>query len=314
MGAEVRLEDLWCNSEELAARSFSGSIPREYECWQGLFCSGCLDPLPAGIAVLNTDFVLLQRNRTYAGYLSRYSPLGPGKALGRCYFDFIPGSKSQLEGWFREVRDLRRAGTQYDYQLRISTGGSDELTFWDAHIRPLVRSGDQTMGLLIFCLDVTSRNEPSNVIGEKNRDVDLLGRRLQDSRKALKLLLGAREELRKELEETLTATTHDLILPLLERLKNSTANQKQHALVKEIESCLLNVATSFPRKLGSPAFDLTPREILVAGLIRAGKTSKEVADMLGVSASSIDFHRNNIRRKLGITHNGTNLRSFLMTF
>jgi DNA-binding CsgD family transcriptional regulator len=313
MGSEVRLEDLWCSSEQLAARSFSGSFPQEYECWQGLFCSGCLDSLPTGIAVLNTDFVLLQSNRAYAGYLSRYSPLGPGQALGRCYFDFIPGSKSQLEGWFREVRDLRRAETRYNYQLQISTAGSDELTFWDAHVRPLVSSGDQTVGLIIFCLDVTSRNEALNVISEKNREVDFLGRSLHDSRKALKHLLGAREELRRELEEAVTASTHDLILPLLERLKNSTANQRQHALVQEIESCLLNVAASFPRKLSSPAFDLTPREILVAGLIRSGKTSKEIADMLGVGTSSIDFHRNNIRRKLGMTHNRANLRSFLMT-
>lgn len=59
-------------------------------------------------------------------------------------------------------------------------------------------------------------------------------------------------------------------------------------------------------------FGLTPREIQVARLLREAKTSKEIADQLCVSLDCIEFHRNNIRSKLGLKHTKTNLVTYLM--
>lgn len=44
---------------------------------------------------------------------------------------------------------------------------------------------------------------------------------------------------------------------------------------------------------------LTPREREVLRAIKAGLTSSEVARTIGVSTRTIEFHRSNIRRKLG---------------
>ena len=59
-------------------------------------------------------------------------------------------------------------------------------------------------------------------------------------------------------------------------------------------------------------FGLTPREIQVAGMLMEAKTSKEIAEALCVSPACIEFHRNNIRAKLGIKHTRTNLATYLM--
>lgn len=56
---------------------------------------------------------------------------------------------------------------------------------------------------------------------------------------------------------------------------------------------------------------LTPTEIHVAQLIRQGKTTKEIAELLGVAVSTVDFHRLNIRRRLKLTNKGINLQSYL---
>ena len=59
-------------------------------------------------------------------------------------------------------------------------------------------------------------------------------------------------------------------------------------------------------------FKLTSREIQVASCIFNGYTSKEIADKQCVSVACIEFHRNNIREKLGIKNTGINLFSFLL--
>jgi DNA-binding CsgD family transcriptional regulator len=62
------------------------------------------------------------------------------------------------------------------------------------------------------------------------------------------------------------------------------------------------------------SFGLTSREIQVACLLMKGKTSKEIADRLYVSLACVEFHRDNIRKKLGLKHTGTNLSTFLTAF
>jgi DNA-binding CsgD family transcriptional regulator len=58
---------------------------------------------------------------------------------------------------------------------------------------------------------------------------------------------------------------------------------------------------------------LTPQEIQVATLVKAGRTTKEISDILSISTNAVDFHRKNIRRKFGLKNQRTNLRSFLMS-
>jgi len=46
-------------------------------------------------------------------------------------------------------------------------------------------------------------------------------------------------------------------------------------------------------------------------MIKGGKTSKEIADILNLSIKTVDFHRSNIRKKLNIKKTD-NLRSYLV--
>jgi DNA-binding CsgD family transcriptional regulator len=45
---------------------------------------------------------------------------------------------------------------------------------------------------------------------------------------------------------------------------------------------------------------LSSREREVLQLIAEGRSSKEMADILGISVKTVSFHRENIKRKLGV--------------
>jgi len=56
---------------------------------------------------------------------------------------------------------------------------------------------------------------------------------------------------------------------------------------------------------------LSPRETEICNLLKAGSTNKEIAEALGISASTVQKHREIIRRKLQLTNRRINLITYL---
>jgi DNA-binding CsgD family transcriptional regulator len=48
-------------------------------------------------------------------------------------------------------------------------------------------------------------------------------------------------------------------------------------------------------------------------MIRHGNSSKEIAGILNISAKTVDTHRRNIRKKIGLNQKRANLRSYLLS-
>jgi DNA-binding NarL/FixJ family response regulator len=67
----------------------------------------------------------------------------------------------------------------------------------------------------------------------------------------------------------------------------------------EVRAQLVDRAFHRTRALRSPEpVSLSPRELDVMEQIKAGKTSKEIAQRLGISPRTVELHRANIKRKL----------------
>jgi DNA-binding CsgD family transcriptional regulator len=69
----------------------------------------------------------------------------------------------------------------------------------------------------------------------------------------------------------------------------------------------------FAHTLSQKHLALTPFEIEIADLVKQGKSTKEIAKIFRLSTRTIEFHRQNIRKKLGLKHKKSNLRTYLLS-
>lgn len=116
-----------------------------------------------------------------------------------------------------------------------------------------------------------------------------------------------------KVEEIIHFNIKQLITPYLEKLEKTSLDDRQATIVEILISNLGEVVSPFSRRLSSNQLSLTPREIRVAALIKQGHTSKEMADLMDVSLRTIEAHRVNIRKKIGIKNKKGNLRTQLLS-
>jgi len=155
------------------------------------------------------------------------------------------------------------------------------------------------------------RKMAEEALKKREKALELKSRHLEEANTALKVLLRHREEDKETLEEQVLVNVRKLVLPHLENLKHLNLNEKQSNQLKIAEENLRNIVSPFIHNLTSRYLELTPREIQVANLIKEGKTTKEMTDILNISATAVDFHRKNLRSKFGIKNTKTNLMAFL---
>lgn len=162
-----------------------------------------------------------------------------------------------------------------------------------------------------FFSDVSKRKEVLLKLKEREKELEEQSRNLEDANVALRVLLKRVETDKKSLEEDVLFNIKDLIFPYIDKLKKTGLNSLQTSYVNVILANLKDVISSYPSHLSNQYTDLTPAEIQIANLIQQGKSSKEVSEILGLSPRTIETHRRNMRKKLGIRSHGTNLRTYL---
>ncbi|PXF56191.1 MAG: hypothetical protein C4B58_14315 [Deltaproteobacteria bacterium] len=161
--------------------------------------------------------------------------------------------------------------------------------------------------------EISTRKRAERSLEKIRAELELKTSKLEEANIALKVLLEQRIEDKSEHRETILLNVNALILPYLEKLKKTKLDSRQNVYVGIIESNLNEIIAPSVRGLSKISLKLTPTEIQVTNLVNQGKTTKEIAKFMNLATSTIDTHRNKIRKNLGIKNKKINLKSYLRT-
>jgi len=156
-------------------------------------------------------------------------------------------------------------------------------------------------------------NNLEEKVKERTKALTKTNEKLTDYNTALKVLMDQRDEDRIDLEHQVMANAEELILPSIERLKQTNLNKQQKELLGICENNISKITSSFVSSMmdNGRVRGLTHRETTIANLIVQGKSSQEISTILNISESTINYHRNNIRKKVGIKNKSVNLQVYL---
>lgn len=175
----------------------------------------------------------------------------------------------------------------------------------------VVKKGELVQVVLQLKSEREKRRNLEENLRTKEIELEKAISELDEVQTALKVLMDrSRIENEKVADLFLTQVKFG-IFPYLHEIKKETVTGRTREFLDLIESHLKAMTPHFSENISKLARQLTPTEIQIADLIRDGKSTKEISSLLNLSTKAIDFHRNNIREKLGLKCSKVSLKSYL---
>jgi DNA-binding CsgD family transcriptional regulator len=291
------------NTRRMAPLSYSDELARTV-----------LNSLSAHIAILDENGVILETNKAWQIYAVKSGLRETYDHRGVNYLeicDATTGSEAADAGKVAQgIRAVIRGDLEeflFDYPCHSEDG-----PHW-YYMRTIRMAGPGPIRVVVSHEEITALKLTEEALKKSQEELFDQKQSLEETNIALKVLLKQREQDKLELEKKVLTNVKDLVLPYVEKLKNSRLKPKDKTLVEIVETHLNDVISPLLQSFANAKILLTPQEMQVAGLVKDGKTSKEIADILNISETTVNFHRKNLRVKFGLTNQRTNLRSYLLS-
>jgi PAS domain S-box-containing protein len=262
---------------------------------------------PIGAAMVSLDFKFLRVNQE----LCRILGYSAEELLETGPFDIT--HPDDLKKTVEYAKDLEQGRVdQYQLDKRYIRKNGDPI--W---IKLSVRLIKNTEGAPLFYLpmieDINDQKKQATDIQKKQAELQAHAAKLQEMNTALNVLIEHRYDERQKREDEIIAGFKKLIFPYFD---SSITNKSREEI-----SLIFDILNRNIREVlfkGNDSTELmfktfTPLEVQVADLIKQNKSTKEIANILQTSVRAVYFHRENIRKKLNLAKNKTNLKTFLQT-
>lgn len=273
-----------------------------------------LNSLSAHIAILDAEGVILETNAAWRRFAAENDTADSDDAIGVNYLAICdaaegPGSRDahNVARGIRQVIQEEVEEFLYDYPCHSPSG-----KHW-YYMRAVRTTGEAPLRIVVSHEDITALKLTEEALRQSRKTLNDQAQSLEESNIALKVLLNQRDLDRQELERKVLSNVKGLVLPYVEKLKGARLKPRERTLVEIVDTHLQDIISPLLQNIANADILLTPQEMHIAALIKDGKSSKEIAEVLNISEATVNFHRKNLRIKFGLRNRRVNLRSYLLS-
>lgn len=295
--AEVSLNRVQIDEETILLQAIIRDISERKEAERELRASEeryrtFIDATSDGVFLKDERLRYLIVNKKLKGYFRKKE----GEIIGKTDFEVMPTGADR-----RRETDMQAFGSSSVVISEEAVAGR----VYETRKFP-VSIAENTRGVGAYVRDITGQKKAEEELKIKSLN-------LEEVNAALRVLLRQREQDKSEMEGRILDNMKKLVLPYIERIREKRLDDEQKTCLDILETNLQNIVSPFVQKMASAYAGFTRSEILVANLIRDGRTIKEIAGVSGVSENAVNRHRQNIRDKLGLNGQKISLKAYLMS-
>ncbi len=244
----------------------------------------------------------------------------PEELSGQTYHSFYDAKSLDIIK-LELVKRQKGISSSYEVDITGKNGGRRNVMISGA---PIFSAKGELHSVIATFTDITGLKQAENAllkahgklehrVKERTRELEIKTKNLEEINIAMKVLLKKREDDKKDIEGNILTNVRKLIDPYFDKIRKTKLDSQQKAFLSLMESNLQEITSQFTRKISLRELNLTPTEIQIANMIRHGNSSKEIAGILNISVKTVDTHRRNIRKKIGLNQKRANLRSYLLS-
>jgi len=157
---------------------------------------------------------------------------------------------------------------------------------------------------------ICALQDSEKTLKDNKAELEDVNKQLIETNNALSILARNLEKARKVSERQLLHSSRTLILPIVDKLRQSRYLRSHRTDLDLLSSYIKDLNPGLADEMGI-AGSLSATESRIAAMIKVGMTSHDIARNLYISPETVKTHRKNIRRKLKLQGSGINLQSYL---
>ncbi|MGD9807780.1 MAG: PAS domain S-box protein [Deferribacterales bacterium] len=199
----------------------------------------------------------------------------------------LAASIKEGEVWHGEINSITKSGDIFPASVTVNKfklGGKDFL-----HI--IVRNITQQKSMEEYLKQEKTKAEEMNV--------------------TLRNVMKAIDKEKEELELSISQKVLTTIIPSVQKLAGESNSEIRQMYLNIVRDQLSGLTKSTGSMNNEDIMKLTKSEIQVCQMIQSGSSSKDIAETMNISFETVQTHRKNIRKKLGLSGKDVNLFAYL---
>ncbi len=186
----------------------------------------------------------------------------------------------------------------------------EELKKYREHLEELVqkRTARLEMANKQLVIEINRRKKAEIALKKSESQLRKQKSALEQKNIALGEIIAQIEIEKRKIKEDILANANIVLSPILEKLKAGESTRKDLSL---FQHHIKGLTSSYGTRITDKNLFLTPKEIEVCNLVKAGFANKDISRFLNISRQTVEGHRKKIRHKLGISNKNINLTTYL---